>query len=163
MSAYYRKLAKFHGIQKFELYEVLLFQLIYTTMRNGKYILIIPPADYPGKLYRNRYAYEHHVVWWLNTGEIARPGEDIHHIDDNKHNNEFSNLTKLFHVEHCRLHGEKRRSVVELNCSWCGARFTRRSNLVKFKKKMGQTAFFCCKSHQVMQQYKNKLSKTVPV
>lgn len=37
-------------------------------MRCGPYILIIPPPEYPGKKYRGRYAYEHHVVWWENTG-----------------------------------------------------------------------------------------------
>lgn len=78
-------------------------------MKNGDYILIIPPADYPGKLYRNRYAHEHHVVWWQNTGNTVPEGYVVHHKNENKHDNNFSNLELMPKPLHVSMHNKKRR------------------------------------------------------
>jgi hypothetical protein len=32
------------------------------TVRNGKYTLVVAPAEYPGMRYRGRYVYEHHLL-----------------------------------------------------------------------------------------------------
>lgn len=90
-------------------------------MRNGKYILVIAPEEYPGMKYRGRYCYEHHLVWWKNTGEIITNNIIIHHKNDNKHDNSFNNLQKMTNEGHSQHHGEisslkVRRYIICLNC-----------------------------------------------
>lgn len=124
-------------------------------MKNGPYILIVPPTNYPGKVYRNRYAYQHHVVWWENTGELLNKNEIIHHVNDNKHDNSFSNLQKLTNSEHIKLHGAlKKRTMQQLNCTFCNNQFEIEARNFNFKTKKGQTNFYCCRSHQVQMQWK---------
>ncbi len=121
-------------------------------MKNGDYILIVPPEDYPGKKYRGRYAYEHHVVWWLNTGEVVNTAVyDIHHKDENKHHNVFSNLEKKLKFHHKSGH-QKPAPIVDIVCVWCGETYQLESRIYKEKIKLGQTNFFCCRSHQVSHQ-----------
>jgi len=76
-------------------------------MRNGEYELIVAPSDYPGKLYREKYAYEHQIVWWRNTGEIVEDGFVIHHENEQKRDNRFENLQKVRKVVHGKMHREK--------------------------------------------------------
>ena len=78
-------------------------------MKNGPYELVIAPPEYPGKRYRGRYCYEHHLVWRENTGHVVQPGEHIHHKDENKRNNDFDNLRLKGKSEHRREHALKRR------------------------------------------------------
>jgi|688.fasta_scaffold470132_3 hypothetical protein len=130
-------------------------------MKNGPYILLLAPKGYPGKRYRSQYAYEHHIVWWENTGETISFGEAIHHIDGNKHNNAFTNLNKLTSSEHAKLHGSCKKKNIKLKCCWCNKQFERRGNLVRAKQKLGQVNFFCCRSHQVSYQHKYKSQRTL--
>lgn len=94
-------------------------------MKNGKYILIVAPPDYKGVLYRNRYCCEHHYVWWLNTGELIKPNEVIHHKDENSHNNLFSNLEKHTRSYHGYLHHKKSKIKLSFVCQNCGTTFVR--------------------------------------
>lgn len=102
-------------------------------MRNGKYLLVIAPSGYPGKKYRNRYCYEHRLVWWQNTGDIA-DGLIIHHKDHDKHNNIFSNLAVLDNITHSHLHGRESERLWYRNCIQCSDSFilSRPSSKSKF-------------------------------
>jgi hypothetical protein len=73
-------------------------------MMNGGYVLIVPPKDYNGRLYRNKYAYEHQVVWWFYNKLPPALGEDIHHVNENKLNNRIANLELLSHKDHVSHH-----------------------------------------------------------
>ena len=75
-------------------------------MKNGEYELVIAPEGYPGKLYRDRYAYEHRVVWWKTTGTLPKEDEVIHHLNENKRDNRFENLTVLSREAHSKIHGQ---------------------------------------------------------
>lgn len=77
------------------------------TMKNGDYLLIVAPKDYPGKKYRNKYCYEHHYVWWKNTGELISYEDSLHHINGDKHDNRFENLEKVSRREHPSKHFNK--------------------------------------------------------
>lgn len=126
-------------------------------MRNGNYTLIKTPEGYPGKRYRGRYAYEHHVVWWEKTGEVAGKGFVIHHKNENTHDNRFENLEKKAWAKHSSDH-QPAAEVVDLVCSWCGDGFQRKEKDVRFKRKKGQNRFYCCRSHQVFDQQRRKKS-----
>lgn len=69
-------------------------------MRNGPYILLKAPIDYPGKKYRGKYVYEHHLVWWKCKGELIDAEDVVHHINGNKHDNRIENLEKISRSDH---------------------------------------------------------------
>lgn len=91
-------------------------------MRNGKYELITAPEEYPGRLYRGKYCYEHIYVWWLNTKEIPDNKEVIHHINNQKRDNRIENLTKLSISEHGSLHNQVN-TKPNTKCSHCNKEF----------------------------------------
>lgn len=121
-------------------------------MRNGPYILVVAPANYPGKKYRDRYVYEHQLVWWQMTGEVVRDGYVIHHKDENKHNNEFSNLEHILRVAHHKIHAMLP-AIAKHVCGWCGNEFEKRARVMKQRLRKSMSGkVFCCKSCQVKEQ-----------
>lgn len=50
------------------------------------------------------YVYEHTLVWEQNTGKLPQKNEVLHHIDLDKHNNNFNNLYLCGHRKHLELH-----------------------------------------------------------
>ncbi len=118
-------------------------------MRNGKYELVIPPVDYPGKRYRGRYAYEHHVVFWKTNGRLRSDGCVVHHRNDQKRENTPENLEEKTWADHSRDHNlERGISYTLLNCDWCHEDFQRETRL----HKPWQERNYCCRSHQVKGQ-----------
>ena len=77
-------------------------------MKNGPYELVIAPPDYTGVKYRGRYVYEHHLVWWKNTGQLVPPGHLLHHKDDDKRRNVFENLELKPRGTHSTEHNLRR-------------------------------------------------------
>lgn len=101
-------------------------------MKNGPYEMIIPTSDYPGKLYRGRYCYEHHFVWWKHNGQIVSDGFQMHHKDGNKRNNSIENLELLKKEEHEFIHSStKSVKMYEIKCPVCEVIFYRRTGHVK--------------------------------
>ena len=95
-------------------------------MKNGDYLLVKAPSNYTGKLYRTKYCYEHHLVYWKNTGIVLRDDEVIHHVDGDKHNNNFNNLELLKRSEHTKNHTLSRgKTFVLLKCPCCEIIFER--------------------------------------
>ena len=78
--------------------------IIHDAMRNGPYLFVIA-LDYPGKKYRGRYIYEHHLVWWKNTGQPVPEGYVVHHKNEDMHDNRFENLELIESEQHKKLHG----------------------------------------------------------
>lgn len=113
-------------------------------MKNGPYELIIAPSNYPGKLYRGRYCYEHHLVWWKNTGQVIKEGEIVHHKNHKKRDNRFENLELLPSASHSTLHGKLKKPIIRrLKCCFCKNYFQRRLRDIKTKKKQGYRHHFC--------------------
>ena len=76
-------------------------------MKNGAYELVIAPPAYPGKRYRGKYCYEHHLVYWQVTGTVINTKtEQIHHKDENKRNNKPDNLELLSLETHRKHHSD---------------------------------------------------------
>ena len=103
-------------------------------MRNGQYILIVAPIEYPGKKYRSRYCYEHHFNWWKKTGLLVPKGFVVHHKNENKHDNTPGNLECITADNHNSHHSDKRR-IIDPNakCSNCSIYFRVRPHKLKNK------------------------------
>lgn len=125
-------------------------------MKNGPYVLVKAPKEYPGKKYRGRYVYEHHLVWWDNTKEILKDDEILHHINDDKHDNSFCNLEKMTRSQHTKLHA-KPKTMMTAICSWCGNEFEGvRYKLLGRIKRNPNGKVFCGRSCQVKEQQYNR-------
>lgn len=111
-------------------------------MKNGPYELVIAPDNYPGKRYRGRYCYEHHLVYWQNTGIVPNETECIHHINDSRRDNRLDNLELVSKGDHNRIHHPKAQTTI-LECTHCHRKFERLARDVRRKRKIGQTIFYC--------------------
>lgn len=125
-------------------------------MKNGKYELIIPPANYPGPKYRDRYAYEHIVNWWIHKKEVPRKGWEIHHKDGNHRNNNIKNLQLVTMGEHRKLHGKLRtkKHTGVVICYHCGAKFSLLLSRIKWRLKQNEGRIYCSRSCQISLQQK---------
>ncbi len=89
-------------------------------MKNGDYILVIAPEDYPGKKYRGKYCQEHVLNYWKHYGVLPNENEIIHHKDKNKYNNDWTNLeleSRKSHVSHHKI--EMGRKAIKFICPVC--------------------------------------------
>lgn len=73
------------------------------------------------RCYANGYALRAHVVWWLNTGFCHPKTHDLHHKDEDKLNDNFSNLEVLSKSEHRKKHQKK--TFKTITCEHCGNPF----------------------------------------
>jgi hypothetical protein len=125
-------------------------------MKNGPYTLVIAPIEYPGIKYRGRYCYEHHLVWWQHTGEILTDGFLIHHIDENKKHNIFSNLEKKTKSNHTRDHRPPP-EVWEIVCYECKKVFPMLASAHRDRSKQYGNSNLCCsRSCQVRKQQRER-------
>ena len=122
-------------------------------MRNGPYTLIRAPDDYPGKKYRGKYCYEHHLIWWSKTKTLVPEGFILHHKNENKHDNQFENLELKTREAHSRDHVEPAKMIC-LICSKCGSEFEREARQLRSSRNNGQKLFFCSRSHATSYCYK---------
>jgi len=112
-------------------------------MKNGHYILVLAPKDFPGKRYRGLYCYEHTLVWWKNTGNIPSKGEVVHHKNHNRTDNQIGNLKLLKIKTHNSIHNSERKKEIEILCSSCGKIIKISEKKYLFKKKMGYENIYC--------------------
>lgn len=72
-----------------------------------------------------RTSLEHREVMSRLLGRSLLKSEHVHHKDENRLNNDPSNLELLTHAEHTRRHFGTGRAVSERVCQGCGAAFSR--------------------------------------
>lgn len=131
-------------------------------IKNGDYILVKAPNDYPGKKYRKKYCYEHYLIYWETYGFLPKNNEIIHHKDENKHNNNPNNLEVMERVQHINYHSPKKDSLLlKMKCPFCGIIFIREkrnSFLVK-----GGTYSCCSKKclYEMMRLPKEEIEKRI--
>lgn len=126
-------------------------------MRNGEYNLVIAPEGYPGKLYRNRYCYEHHLVYWLNYGIIPKTEEIIHHKDGNKRNNDINNLELMNRISHIIFHEkQKTKNMVLLMCPTCQKIFSREKRQTHLDKPNNEATYCSRKCAAIASNLKDK-------
>lgn len=60
------------------------------------------------------YVFEHTLVWEKHNGYLPKRGDNIHHIDLNKLNNNIDNLYLCKHKEHAIIHRSIEKLIPEL-------------------------------------------------
>lgn len=86
------------------------------------------------------YIYAHIVVMEMKLGRLLIEKEIVHHKDSNKSNNSPENLELTTQSSHAKGHA-KPVTMVELDCSVCGKRFSRRLGNEPAKK--GYSNAYC--------------------
>lgn len=120
-------------------------------MKNGPYEMVKAPDAYPGMKYRGKYVYEHHLVWWTNTGKLVPEGFVIHHVNHEKRDNRIENLELIDRSAHSKDHAkEKLNPPISMECGWCTTYIEVRAR--RFKLGSVTTKFFCSKSCSMQYQ-----------
>ena len=89
--------------------------------------------------------YIHRAVWEFYNGKIPK-GYVVHHKDENKANNDISNLQLLTKTEHKKLHNATRKPEKYI-CDYCGKEFER--------KHKGKSNRFCSRECSYKWDYEN--------
>jgi HNH endonuclease len=129
-------------------------------MRNGPYELVAAPADFPGKRYRDRYCYEHTLVWWLNTGRLPLPGHVIHHDNENKRDNRFENLKEKTNQAHTAEHTRERHPLITVPCGNCGSGFAIPAGRVMVRKRQSKSGLLFC-GHACQAKFQKPAKKRI--
>jgi hypothetical protein len=88
---------------------------------------------------------EHRYVMAHLLGRPLTSKEIVHHKDENKRNNEPSNLEIVLKKDHAKLHA-KGRTMTDIICSGCGCIYKRELRNHSCKVKSGQKNFYCSRS-----------------
>lgn len=108
-------------------------------IKKGEYLYALV-RNHPNRT-KNNYVLHHRVVMENHLGRLLHSFEIVHHKDDNKHNNDLSNLEVLSRSAHASLHGKsKGRKYVTLKCPSCKCIFTRAFNRTHLQSKAKFTA-----------------------
>ncbi len=104
-----------------------------------------PLSTTNGKVALHRHIASVKVGRWLSTGE------HVHHIDENKQNNDPSNLEILSKSEHYKLHHELvgHNLTIDVYCKCCGNLF----------KQLESTQQYCSLSCKYFNQIKSNITK----
>lgn len=118
--------------------------------------MIRAPEGYRGRTYiKGLYVYEHRYVMEQKLGRLLSYNEVVHHKNGNKLDNDLDNLELKLRPGHTHDHSTPAKKVT-LTCAFCGKPFEREQRIYAAKVKAGQKRFFCCRSHQVSQNQKDK-------
>jgi hypothetical protein len=107
-----------------------MFKII-KTVKKGDYLYAVVP-DHP-KANKNKYVLYHRVLVENSIGRLLTNDEIVHHIDEDKTNNDLDNLQILSRKDHAKLHAKIGRAYVQLQCVHCGIIFEREKRNVKGK------------------------------
>lgn len=119
-------------------------------MKNGPYELVVAPPEYPGKKYRGRYVYQHRLVWWQQTGEVLPSYVVVHHKNEKKRDNAFTNLESKGVKAHVADH-HKPAAITQTRCAQCGSTFEINVRAFKTRSK-ASSKLYCGRSCQVTAQ-----------
>lgn len=122
-------------------------------MKNGDYVLVKAPEEYPGKTYYNNYCYKHRLKWWEEKGKLPSEDEVVHHKNGDKTDNRIENLEIMKNSEHTVHHHSSGRTKVKLECPECGESFVRERRQTHLVK--GGDKTFC--SRECSGRYSRKL------
>ena len=122
---------------------------------DGRWMVPTPPG-YKGKSYiRGLYVYEHRLKMEEKLGRLLKSNELVHHKDENKLNNDDENLELKSRGDHTKHH-HKEKEMMEMVCKECVCNYGLEVTIYKYKTKIGQKNFFCCRSHHISFQQRER-------
>jgi len=96
------------------------------------------------RLFDRREVLAHRYIMAQHTGRELLTTEHVHHKDENKLNNDISNLELLNSGAHAALHHSQNPAPqAVLVCAGCNLEFTRPLRYMESKKKLQQLGFYC--------------------
>lgn len=103
----------------------------------------------------------HRVLAENKIGRLLGPGEDVHHRDEDKSNNDPSNLEVLTKPDHARLHAPEK-DLVLVNCPVCNKEIRIKPGVLRrrtLKAKLGPiTCSYRCSSLRQVERYQNSIA-----
>ena len=89
---------------------------------------------------------EHREIMEKKLGRQLKKGEVVHHIDENKQNNNNDNLKLETNSQHSKHHNYKGGpKYITLICSYCKKSFERLERYEKHNRKQNKSGPFCSK------------------
>jgi HNH endonuclease len=110
-------------------------------IKKGDYLYCIV-RDHPNRT-KNNYVLLHRVIVENDINRLLTSDEIIHHIDENKFNNDLSNLKIMTQSEHQILHKTIGLSMVKLKCPSCEIEFDKEKRC-SFLEPSRKCKFTCC-------------------
>ena len=98
--------------------------------------------DYP-RAYGEGYALRAHVVYWLKMGRVHPKGFVLHHKNEDKGDDRFTNLELVEHGKHTSLHHAE---VHTFTCKQCRQPFRVSGGTVAKRRSEGNVPKFCSRS-----------------
>ena len=130
-------------------------------MRNGSYVLLAAPDGYPGKKYRGKYAYEHHLVWWQVTGETISPHEVILHRNGDPLDNRFDNLERVTRGSRGATQSVGMPGQEGVTCGHCGRGFILRSSRLRTRMAQSKSGKIFCSRACGTKEQRDRFSRVV--
>ena len=98
-------------------------------VKKGDYLYAVV-RNHP-KATKHGYVLHHRIVMENAIGRLLEPGEVVHHLDENGHNNDIANLCLMTAQEHNRHHSTTGRTFVQCVCPNCGVTFIKEKRLYR--------------------------------
>jgi predicted RNA-binding Zn-ribbon protein involved in translation (DUF1610 family) len=99
---------------------------------------LVKKGDYDYAIVRNHpkasdrgYVLYHRIIMENHINRLLLDNEIVHHIDENKHNNDIDNLELMDRAEHTRHHFKTGRTFIKFTCPNCGIVFDKEIRQIK--------------------------------
>lgn len=124
---------------------------ITSTCKGGGYMYCRTFPKHPNANSKGLYPL-HRVLMENKLGRLLLMGEVVHHIDEDKNNNDVTNLLVLSASDHAKLHRPEL-DKIELVCD-CGVKFKVKPHCYRNRmKRIKSNRLFCSRSCGVRNQY----------
>jgi len=99
------------------------------TVKKGDYLYGVC-REHPNAT-KHGYVLLHRLIAENKIGRLLENEEIVHHKNEDKKNNDPSNLEVMGLRDHCRLHASTGRTVLQLVCPNCNKQFSREKRQLK--------------------------------